>query len=55
MCISYLLKGFSAPKFVGFGFVLSEVLVYVLVLFIVLVLVSFLILILVLALIFVLA
>ena len=42
MCISYLLKGFEAPKFVGFGLVLIEVLVYVLVLLKVLVLISFL-------------
>ena len=49
--ISYLLKGFKAPKFVGFGLVL----VGVLVLLTVLVLVSFLVLILVLALVVVLA
>ena len=36
MCISYLLKGFKARKFVGFGLVLIEVLVYVLVLIVIL-------------------
>ena len=39
MCISYLLKGFYASKFVGFGLVLVEDVVYVLVLVLVSVLV----------------
>ena len=40
MCISYLLKGFLASRFVSFGLVLVEILVYVLVLLLVLVVVS---------------
>ena len=51
MCISHLLKRLEAPKFVGFGLVLVEVLVSL----IIRVLVSFLVFILVLALVFVLA